>query len=254
MKNDFQNPGAQFPSLMPGEVHVWKVSLQARRDLARHFFDTLSAEEQARAKRFVFERDEHRYIVAHAALRFLLSKYVSKNRKEIHIAAERLGKPYIHEVNMCTQLHFNLSHSGDFATMAFCEGGELGIDIEQRRPEAASMEIAEHNFSASELRELKKLSGEDRMAGFFRCWTRKEAYVKAKGIGLGADLRSFDVTLDSDEVAELTAIDAEKWNVFPFKVNPENWGAIVYPKSLRNVKLWELDAQILLDALEQDNP
>ena len=248
MKNDFQNPGAQFPSLVPCEVHVWKVSLQAPLDFLPNFFETLSAEEQERAKRFVFERDEHRYIVAHAALRYLLSNYMSRNPKEIQIAAESLGKPYIHEVNMRTQLHFNLSHSGEFAAMAFCAGGELGIDIEQRRPEAASMEIAERNFSASELRELKKLSGEDFVAGFFRCWTRKEAYVKAKGIGLGADLRSFAVTLASDEVAELTAIDAEKWNVFPFKVTPENWGAVVCPKSLRNIKLWELNAQNILGA------
>lgn len=250
MKNDFQNPGAQFPNLMPGEVHIWKVDLQAPPDLLPKFFERLSAEEQARAKRFVFERDEHRYIVAHAALRFLLSKYIGQNPREIHIATERLGKSYIHEVNMRRQLHFNLSHSGEFAAMAFCAGGELGIDIEQRRPEAASMEIAQRNFSARELWELKKLSGEDRVAGFFRCWTRKEAYVKAKGIGLGADLRSFDVTLDSDEVTELTAIDAEKWNVFPFKVTPENWGAVVYPKSLRSIKLWELEVQNILAAEE----
>jgi 4'-phosphopantetheinyl transferase len=248
MKNDFQNPRAHFPNLMPGEVHVWKVSLHAPPDFLPNFFETLSAEEQERAKRFVFERDERRYIVAHAALRYLLSKYMSRNPKEIQIAAEGLGKPYIHEVNMRTQLHFNLSHSGEFAAMAFCADGELGIDIEQRRPEAASVEIAERNFSASELRELKKLSGEDFVAGFFRCWTRKEAYVKAKGIGLGADLRSFAVTLDSDEVAELTAIDAEKWNVFPFKVTPENWGAVVCPKSLRNIKLWELNVQNILGA------
>jgi 4'-phosphopantetheinyl transferase len=254
MKNDFHNPGAQFPSLMPDEVHVWKVSLRAGADLLPKFLETLSAEEQARAKRFVFERDEHRYTVAHAALRYLLGKYLSENPKEIHIAAERLGKPYIYEGNMGTQLHFNLSHSGEFAVMAFCAGGELGIDIEQRRPEATSMEIAERNFSASELRELKKLSGEDFVTGFFRCWTRKEAYVKAKGIGLGADLRSFDVTLDSDEVAELTAIDAEKWNVFPFKVTPENWGAVVYPKSLRNIKLWEPNVQKILGADGHNSP
>src|SRR5271169_3582121 len=117
MKNDFQNPGTQFPSLVPGEVHVWKISLRARPDLVQHFFNTLSAEEQARAKRFVFERDERRYIVAHAALRFLLSKYLNENPKEIQIVVESLGKPYINKVNMSTQLHFNLSHSGEFAAM-----------------------------------------------------------------------------------------------------------------------------------------
>jgi 4'-phosphopantetheinyl transferase len=254
MKNDFKNPGTQFPTLLPDEVHVWKMSLRAPPDLLPKFFETLSVQEQARAKRFVFERDEHRYVVAHAGLRYLISKYVGANRKEIHIATERLGKPYIQQVNTRAQFHFNLSHSGDLAAMAFCVRGELGIDIEQKRPEAATMEIAERNFSERELRELKKLSTEDRLAGFFRCWTRKEAYVKAKGIGLGADLRSFHVNLDSDDVAELNAVDAEKWNVFPFKANHENWGAVVYPKSLRNIKLWELGVQFILEAEEHDGP
>ena len=242
MKNVFANPGTKFPSLVLGEVHVWKVSLHASPDLVRQLFETLAPEEQARAKRFAFERDEIRYIVAHAALRFLISKYTGISFREIQIIADRLGRPYLQSVNNRAGLHFSLSHSEELAAMAFCLDEELGIDIEQKRPEAASMEIAKRHFSESELRELRKFSGDEWVAGFFRCWTRKEAYLKALGVGLGMDLRSFEVTLESDEIAELRASDAEKWKVFPFRIEPEYCGAVVYRSTMSAVRLWSLDA------------
>lgn len=241
MTNVFQKTASLFPSLSPGEVHVWQVSLRTAPDLLPRLFETLLPDERARAKRFVFERDQNRHIVAHAALRYLIGNYLRVASADVQIALKQLGKPYIQTVNTSASLRFNLSHSDDFAVMAFCLGEELGIDIEHKRPEATSMDVAEHHFSKNELRDLEKLSEHDRVAGFFRCWTRKEAYLKARGVGLGVDLRSFDVSLESDETAELHAKDAEKWHVFPFKIDPDYWGALVYPRSKRDVRFYILD-------------
>jgi 4'-phosphopantetheinyl transferase len=114
-------------------------------------------------------------------------------------------------------LHFNASHSHGYAAFAFARRAEVGIDIEKIREEVAGEEIAARFFSEQEIAELATLPGETRPKGFFRCWTRKEAYIKARGEGLQIPLRSFCVSVTSDEPQELALGDSSTWVVYSFE-------------------------------------
>ena len=108
---------------------------------------------------------------------------------------------------------FNLSHSHGLAVIAVGAGREVGIDVELLRPEFAGEDIAKRYFSAREVRELAQLPVGSRTEGFFRCWTRKEAYIKARGEGLHVPLDSFSVSLSPDRFPELLSADESRWKI-----------------------------------------
>ena len=151
---------------------------------------------RARAARFRFERDRVRFIAARGALRSILARYMGCAPAALAFSYSAYGKPALAEMN-CAQpaLSFNLSHSGDWAMCAVAQDRRVGIDIELLRPELATQSIAEHFFSAAEVTALRSLSPAEQIPAFFRCWTRKEAFVKARGEGLSLPLDRFDVSL-----------------------------------------------------------
>ena len=104
-------------------------------------------------------------------------------------------------------MHFNLSHSGDLAAYAVTLASEVGIDVEQHRPMPDMAAIAQRFFSAKEYQSLLQVPEPERISAFFDCWVRKEAYVKARGGGLGMGLDNFHVSLAPDEPAALLSID-----------------------------------------------
>jgi 4'-phosphopantetheinyl transferase len=124
-------------------------------------------------------------------------------------------------------VHFNLSHSHGLAVYAFARNRELGIDLELIRQEFAGESIAERNFSARELDEWHRLPPELRAEAFFLCWTRKEAYVKARGEGLQIPLASFSVTLTPGQPEELHSLDGGRWLLHSFQPAPGYAAAVV---------------------------
>jgi 4'-phosphopantetheinyl transferase len=124
-------------------------------------------------------------------------------------------------------VHFNLSHSRGLAVYAFARSRELGIDLEPIRPEFAGENIAERHFSSQELNEWHRLPPELRAEAFFLCWTRKEAYVKARGEGLQIPLASFSVTLTPGQPEELHSPDAARWHLHSFQPAPGYAAAVV---------------------------
>jgi 4'-phosphopantetheinyl transferase len=176
--------------LREGEVHVWRCSLARRPDEVARLRELLATDEHTRADRYRFERDRSRYIVGRATLRLLLARYLGAEPGELEIGYGEFDKPYLDGGPS-----FNLSHSGPVALYAFAAAGELGIDVELDDADLSREHIAERFFSPAEVSVLRSLPAEVQPRAFLTCWTRKEAFIKARGDGLSLALDSFDVTL-----------------------------------------------------------
>jgi 4'-phosphopantetheinyl transferase len=176
------------------EVHLWAWALEpAALDLSADVA-ILGHEELQRMQKFYFDPDRRRYAVAHANLRRILGAYLSQPPEKIRFRTTRFGKPELdneHRSALC----FSLSHSQTVAVLAVTHGEPLGVDVEDIRP--IEPEVAETHFSAAELSQLREFQGDAWLTGFYRCWTRKEAILKAEGVGLNLALDSFDVGLSA---------------------------------------------------------
>jgi len=200
---------------------------------------SLSAEEKGRASKYVFPRDRERFIRSRGILRELLGGYLSVPGKSIEISCAPRGKPALAEREQHQDLRFNLSHSQGFAIYAFAIGQELGVDAERIREDVEAQEIAQRYFSIVERAELNRLEAADRARVFFLCWTRKEAYLKARGDGLAIPLDSFNVTLTPDEPARLTSEDADRWSLHSLELGKQWAAALVVEGTPARILLGE---------------
>ncbi|SRR5579883_299816 len=157
--------------------------------------ELLSLDERARAAGFRFDHHRNRYIACRSMLRVILAGYLETDPRGIEFAYNPNGKPFV------PGLFFNVSHSAGFALYAVSRTREVGVDIERIDPKFAAGQIPERFFSPLEVRTLRALPEHLQLEAFFRCWTRKEAFVKAVGLGLSMPLASFDVTLAPGEPA-----------------------------------------------------
>jgi 4'-phosphopantetheinyl transferase len=175
--------GPERPQLLPGEIHLWRVSLDdpARLSGAEA---VLSREESLRAGRFVFLRDRDRFIAAHGALRMVLALYIGIEPLEIRFEIGRNGKPAL--VQTFTDIRFNLSHSADLALIAITRGRDVGVDVELIQENIEFDQIVERYFDPSEAWDLRTAPPGERVLRFFDLWTRKEACLKADGRGIGS--------------------------------------------------------------------
>jgi 4'-phosphopantetheinyl transferase len=191
------------------EIHVWLIPLPDDVNYPSQLARVISIQESERAARFIFDRDRARFIVSHAALRDILARYTGQDPTALIFGVAEKGKPYLAEHD---RVRFNLSHSGSFAMVAVALDHEVGVDIERIRPERSTDDIAARFFAPAEARDLNATPEDRRVAAFFACWSRKEAYIKARGEGLGIALDSFVVSLG--EKAELCeAEDRERWRM-----------------------------------------
>ena len=186
--------------LTAGEVHLWQATLDDR--LAEDLKHLLSADEISRADRFHFVRDRNHFTAARGLLRTLLSAYLGSNADKLRFSYAEKGKPFLEECHP-PAINFNLAHSHDMAIYAFSHNRELGVDLEYMREDVTGNEIAERFFSRREIETLRAVPAELKKEAFFNCWTRKEAYIKARGEGLSIPLDEFDVSLAPGEPAAL---------------------------------------------------
>ena len=222
-------------------MHVWRLSLDRPTE---RFVQLLQADEVARANRLYFEKDRKHFVVARGFLRLLLAWYLRTEAKQLQFAYGAWGKPSLAGEFCETQLRFNMSHSHGVALYAVTEGREIGIDVEHVRADFASDDIARRFFSSHEVGVLCELPEDDRVSAFFRCWTRKEAYIKATGRGMSQPLDGFDVTLVSgDDVALLRTEDGshERWRLVDIAVGAGYAGALAVEKPAGNIRYWNGD-------------
>lgn len=213
----------QSLSLPSGEVHVWRVGLEQLPDLHDGFLRTLAQDERARADRFHFEKHRRHFIVSRGFLRSLLARYLETAPEDVRFSYGTYGKPALDGEHHTSRLRFNASHSGEIAVYAFVQDHEVGIDVEYIKEDFESEGIAERFFSAYEVQTLTALPEPQKAEAFFRCWTRKEAFIKALGSGLSHPLDQFDVTLTPDEPAALLRIhhdpeSVSRWSLFDLDV------------------------------------
>jgi 4'-phosphopantetheinyl transferase len=203
-------------TLRPDEVHVWRAALDKSDAMQQALEQTLSPEERERAGRFYFEKDRGAFIVARGLLRRILSRYLGIEPGQLRFRCGSHGKPALPRDLNSADLRFNLSHSHGVALYAIARGREVGVDLEQIRPEPVHEPIAERFFSAPEVAALRALPPALQPEGFFNCWTRKEAYIKARGEGLTVSLSQFQVSLAPGEPAALVSVnddpaEASRW-------------------------------------------
>ncbi|HEV8106750.1 MAG TPA: 4'-phosphopantetheinyl transferase superfamily protein [Burkholderiales bacterium] len=175
------------------EVQVVVARLDPGPHKARALAPSLSPAERSRAARFRFDRERRRFIVARARLRELLAERLDVPPESIELVYGREGKPALAERFARSGWRFNLSHCGELAVYAFSRAGEVGVDVEAVHAIAEADAIAARVFSRREHEAYRALAPTERPLAFFRCWTRKEAFVKALGGGLSMPLAEVDV-------------------------------------------------------------
>jgi 4'-phosphopantetheinyl transferase len=213
------------PRCLPGkpirppddEVHLWQVDLASAAGAEEEWRSILSADEIARAGRFRFAQDRKFYTATRAILRRILGGYTAADPRELVFRYSEREKPSL-SGDEAGKIEFNVSHSGQVALLAFARERSLGVDVEQIRGGRDHEAIARRFFSQHEQEQLSALPPSERAAAFFRCWTRKEAYIKATGDGLALPLHQFDVSLAAGEENALLATrpdagEAAKWTL-----------------------------------------
>ncbi len=205
-------------------VDIYAVRLEADAARLDSLFEILAPEERERAMRFHFAEHRRHYIVCRGTLREILSRYVELKPARIAFVYNRHGKPSISQSPPGPEVRFNVSHSGGWALQAVTRDSEVGIDIERINSSFVRERVPEHFFSPREVAQLRALPEDRQTAAFFRCWTRKEAYIKARGLGMALPLDSFDVSLGPDDPPAL--LRAGNWSVQDFPV-PAGYAAAV---------------------------
>lgn len=185
-------------------VDVWHLPLDLARTEMEELTQTLSSVERERAARFRFERDRRRFIAARGLVRAILGRYLSMTAAAIALDYNPFGKPFLAQrpLDLC----FNVAHSGDIALLAIAPAVDVGVDIEMWRKIPNRDLLAARFFAASEVAAIAQLPEQVRDVAFLTCWARKEAYVKAVGMGLSEPLDSFEVSMVPDLPAAVLRI------------------------------------------------
>ena len=201
------------------EVHVWRARLDRNTSYRQSLQQILTADEQVRAERLYFPKDRQHFVVARGVLRLILSRYLDMEPYQLRFCYNRYGKPGLVTSSGQEALSFNVSHSCGLALYAVTRSREIGIDLERIRRDFACEQIAERFFSPREKATLRALQAKKvKHRAFFNCWTRKEAYIKARGEGLSLPLDQFDVSLAPEEPATLLDMrgdprEASRWSL-----------------------------------------
>jgi 4'-phosphopantetheinyl transferase len=210
-------------ALASGEVHVWRQRLDLRSPELAQLRTLLSPDEAERAQRFRFGIDRDHFIVSRGTLRRLLAEYLGLAAASLQFVYSQYGRPTLTGEATSSPIEFNVSHSGGVALFAFAHNHRIGVDIEKLRRDFSTIEIAERFFSMAERSALRELPVHERHDAFFRCWTRKEAFIKALGEGLSHPLDQFDVAIGPKAPPTLLATrpeagEATRWSLWDIAV------------------------------------
>jgi 4'-phosphopantetheinyl transferase len=221
----------RVPALDGAGIHLWHGSPQARRSLLPHLSALLSADEADRRARFHFEADRRDFAFARGMLRTLVAAYLKTDPREVRFRYSEYGKPSLAPAGAEPDLQFNLSHTQGAVLLAICRQRAIGVDVERVREDFSPQEIATRFFSLSEQQALMRLPKAEQRPAFFHCWSRKEAFLKARGHGLSFPLEQFDVSIGVDETeVRLTTrpdpAEAQRWQILQAPA-PEGYVAAV---------------------------
>lgn len=234
--------GPTTPLLRENEVHVWSASLDVS---PSHLFELrriLSEDERKKEERLRFQRDKDHHVASEGALRAILARYVGMPPASLRFERNAHGKPSL-AAALGLRLRFNMSHSQNLALYAITCGREVGIDVECVRNGFAETQIAEQFFSPDETTRLQQLPQALQQRAFFHTWTRKEAYLKARGEGLTVPLNEFDVSVHPDEPpallsAQHSAQEVGRWALRALEPAPDFVGTVVVEGRVDTWQCW----------------
>jgi len=222
------------------EVHVWLVNAGSA-DIPQDLLaGSLSADERERAARFKFTKDRRLYVAAHAALRSLLADYLRVAADEIHLVLGAHGKPALAAPLVVSGLEFNLSHSHEVALVAVARQRAVGVDVEFIKRKFSFDDLARRFFTTREVAALFELPQPLQREAFFKCWTSKEAFLKAKGTGLSGKLDEVAITLAADQQVRINA-SVPGWSLSELTPCIDYEGALVVQGDSRPIRCyrWE---------------
>lgn len=232
-------------SLLHSEVHVWVGSLRKPKAAVESLSALLSEQELERSRSFYFEHLRERSVLSYAYARLIISRYAGVPPQDLRFGRGVRGKPFLLAP---ADLHFNISHSEELFACGVTRRCALGVDVESVRPLRDAGAIAARYFTEGEAREVLARAGDELHRAFFRCWTRKEAVIKATGEGLYRDLHSFEVSVDGRPLSPLLLLDgveAPGWEVHSFTPAHGYVGAVALPASGLSATLRRVEDEIL---------
>lgn len=218
-------------TLNDADVHIWRVSLNQPEATRQKLWQVLSADEQQKVSRFMFAADGHKYLVARAILRVILGRYVEMSPDMLQFGYSDYGKPYLQNEKLTQTIHFNVSHSGDLALYGITKNRRIGVDVEQMRPLVDEAQFVKSIFSPVEQQAFGRVRPSQKQDAFFNGWTRKEAFIKAIGMGLSFPLTAFDVSVVPGLPAQLLGVrgapGCQEWSMDALTLGPEYKAAYV---------------------------
>jgi 4'-phosphopantetheinyl transferase len=229
-------------SLAEGEVHVWCAVIGDAKGHPQTDLSLMVQDEQERAARFRFPADRARFILCRCLLRTILGRYAGLSPAELRFHYGPHGKPALVTTPGMKSLHFNLSHTSDIAVIAVARNVTVGIDVEQLRPLPDIENLAAAILGPSEWATWQGLAPSERLSAFYRCWTRKEAFVKATGQGLSMQLQEVDAAMGEElplhvRVAGRTS-ESARWTLQPLPPIPGHAAALCVEGSAANLACW----------------
>ncbi len=233
--------GQEISHVAAEDIHIWRCTLQAIPDeLFIQLKSSLSKDECLRLDRFHFDRDRNKYLLSRGILRNILARYLKIQPKGIQFHYTPFGKPYLPS----GELHFNVSHSGDCILYAVSRHADIGIDVEYCKNSIDYLSIATQFFSKNEWVKLSSLAPAQRVIAFYRCWTRKEAFLKAIGTGLQHPLTDVEVSFLAYEKVKLldvrdSSFNKDLWTLAEIK--PAKDYIAAFATQLKNYRLTLLD-------------
>jgi len=230
---------------MGASIHIWTIALDEDPAIVSSLVDMLSGDERVRAARFRTTELRVRFVVAHGALRTILSGYLGIPPGAVRFDTTQSGKPYVPGAG----LTFNLSRSEGLALCAITVAGQVGVDIERLRPVDDEDAIVHRYFAPGEMRQYEAVRSPERTAAFFSTWTRKEAFVKAVGSGLQRELSSFEVEVSPDAVCPRLTLEPEEqqaiWSLRSFSPRPQYVAAVALDRDIEALEFFDWSADAL---------
>jgi len=231
-------------SIAVNEAHVWRTSLNQDETTVLELSSYLAPDEYRRATKYHRAVDRDRFIVARGVLRSILSTYLHIPPNELQFTYNQYGKPAISDGQNRCALNFNLSHSNDLALYVTACARSVGIDIEYIRRDFATLEIAEHFFSKDEVRSLKAAPTDGMIEAFFNCWSRKESYIKAIGMGVSYPLDGFTVSLAPNAAPALLKVAADerepdRWQMYELKAGEGYAASLIVENPPVTLRQWQ---------------
>jgi 4'-phosphopantetheinyl transferase len=230
--NRLPNTPSTRITLPYGDIHVWCVSLDQVVGRLEPLAQTLSPDERSRANHYCFDRHRDRFIIGRGLLRVLIGDYLDIKPDRLRFCYTPNGKPTLAEICGSRVLCFNLSYSDELVLYAFTYDRQIGVDIERIRSNCEVDQIVARFFTPHEDAVFHQLLSSQKHEAFCRCWTRKEAYLKAIGDGLTRPLNQIEVSLSLAEPARLLRIQGDvgeesRWSLYDLMPTPGYVAALV---------------------------